>query len=305
MKIIVTSYEEPDLDGISCMYAYAEYLNKIGKDSDYYICGIPNREVDIVCEMFNIKLEGTNNITEEQEVVIVDTNKMEGIPFVNPKNVIEIIDHHSKSSTSDECIRAKIQIERVGAAATLVAEKFKNNNISISREAAILLYYGIVSNSINLKATITTKKDIEMVNWLKEKCAEIDEEKIKIIFERKSKIEDENLRKEIEAENIITYKENKAAVGQLEIVNVEMFLNEKKEKLIQIMKDIKLEYKLNYIFINCIDILEGFNIILALDKETESELNKVFGYKFENEICKLNKVVQRKEITKALRENNI
>ena len=60
----------------------------------------------------------------------------------------------------------------------------------------------------------------------------------------------------------------------------------------------------SYIFINCIDILDGFNIILALDKETEIELNKVFGYNFENGIYKLNKVVQRKEITKALRENN-
>lgn len=304
MKTIVTSYEEPDLDGISCMYAYKEYLNKTGKDSDYYICGIPSREVEIVCEIFNIKLEGINNINEEQDIVIVDTNKMDGIPFVNPKNVIEIIDHHSKSPTSDECTRAKFQIERVGAAATLVAERFKNNNISISREAAILLYYGIVSNSINLKATITTQKDIEMVAWLKEKCAEIDEEKIKILFERKSKIEDKNLRKEIEVENIITYKEKKLAVGQLEIVNLEKFLKDKKEKIIKIMQDVKREYELSYIFINCIDILDGFNIILALDKETEIELNKVFGYNFENGIYKLNKVVQRKEITKALRENN-
>ena len=27
-KRIVTSYEEPDLDGVSSMYAYTEYLNK-------------------------------------------------------------------------------------------------------------------------------------------------------------------------------------------------------------------------------------------------------------------------------------
>ena len=258
MKIIVTSYKGPDLDGISCMYAYKEYLNKQGKESDYYIYGKPNKEVEIVCEMFNITLKEINNFNEEQDIVLVDTNNIDRMPFVNPKKVIEIIDHHSKNPASEACINAKFQIERVGAAATLVAEKFKNNNVPISRDAAILLYYGIISNSVNLKATITTIKDIEMSNWLKEKCTEIDEEKIKTIFERKSKIEDENLRKEIEAENIITYKENKVAVGQLEVVNLENFLNEKKEKLLQIMKDIKLEYELNYTFINCIDILEGF-----------------------------------------------
>ena len=31
-KRIVTSYEEPDLDGVSSMYAYSEYLNKIGME---------------------------------------------------------------------------------------------------------------------------------------------------------------------------------------------------------------------------------------------------------------------------------
>ena len=44
----------------------------------------------------------------------------------------------------------KIQIEMIGAAATLVAERFKNNNIDISRESAILLYNGI----LNLSQTI-------------------------------------------------------------------------------------------------------------------------------------------------------
>ena len=29
---IVTSYHEPDIDGIACMYAYAELLNKQGEN---------------------------------------------------------------------------------------------------------------------------------------------------------------------------------------------------------------------------------------------------------------------------------
>ena len=41
-------------------------------------------------------------------------------------------------------------------------------DIPISKEAAILLYYGIISNSINLKASITDKRDGDMENWLEE-----------------------------------------------------------------------------------------------------------------------------------------
>lgn len=48
MKQVVTSYINPDLDGTASMYAYAEFLNKTGKESSYYIAGIPQKEVKII-----------------------------------------------------------------------------------------------------------------------------------------------------------------------------------------------------------------------------------------------------------------
>ena len=47
---------------------------------------------------------------------------------------------------------------------------FKYNNIELSRESAILLYYGIISNTINLKSKVTTARDISILNYLKEYC---------------------------------------------------------------------------------------------------------------------------------------
>lgn len=51
---IVTSYFEPDLDGTSAMVAYSELLNKKGEQADYFIWGKPKKEVEIVCDMFNV-----------------------------------------------------------------------------------------------------------------------------------------------------------------------------------------------------------------------------------------------------------
>ena len=152
MKQIVTSYINPDLDGTASMYAYAEYLNKTGKEVNYYIAGVPQKEVKIVCDMFQIVLEGEQELEENQKLVIVDTNSLAYVPFTKTENVVEIIDHHPKSEDLEKLINAKIQIETLGAVATLIAEKFKENEIPISRNAAILLYYGIISNSVNLKA---------------------------------------------------------------------------------------------------------------------------------------------------------
>ena len=56
MKKIITSYENPDLDGVASMYAYSEYLNSNNIQNAYYIYGKEKQEVDIVCRLFNIKL---------------------------------------------------------------------------------------------------------------------------------------------------------------------------------------------------------------------------------------------------------
>lgn len=40
MHKIVTTYINPDMDGLSLMYAYTEYLRKTGNDADYYFEGI-------------------------------------------------------------------------------------------------------------------------------------------------------------------------------------------------------------------------------------------------------------------------
>ena len=301
-KRIVTSYEEPDLDGVSSMYAYSEYLNKTGIPSDYYINGNSKKEVEIVCDLFGIDLLGCKEISEEQEVVLLDTNNLEEAPFLKPEQIVEIIDHHSKNKSSEQCKNAKIHIERLGAVATLIAEKFKENNIPLSRESAILLYYGIISNSINLKASITNEKDINITNWLEEQCDDITKEKIEEIFTLKSKIEDSELRKEMEAEVVIDYEEKKIIVAQLEIANIEDFLSQKESLVIDILKQVKKEKGLDYIFINCIDILNGFNIILIIDDDTKEFLEKKLGYSFENSRCKFDKVLQRKDITKAIRE---
>ena len=301
MKTIVTSYVSPDLDGVSSMVAYSEYLNKTGVPSTYHIEGVPKKEVGIVCDLFHIVLAG-EKMRPETSVVVVDTNNLEEVPFVTPEQIVEFIDHHSKNKSSEACTNAKIQIERLGAAATLVAERFKENNISISRESAILLYYGIISNSINLKASITSQKDIEMTEWLKKQCSEISEEMIKTIFTLKSKIEDKDLREEMEAEIVLPCGDKRITVAQLELAGMEDFLQEKEEKIVSILQQLKREKDLDYICINCVDILNGFNMIVTIDDETEQFLEKLLGCQFENRRYKFDKIMQRKDITKAIRE---
>ena len=299
MKKVITSYSNPDLDGVSCMYAYAELLHKKDIECEYFIYGTVKREVSIVCDMFDIKLNPVKEWEKGSKAILVDLNNVSRVNFIKPEDVIEVIDHHTKIIESNDCVNAKMQIEKLGAAATLVAERFKKENISISRESAILLFYGIISNSINLKVSMTSLKDIDMEKWLKSQCNEISEEKIKEIFEEKSKIDEANLEKEMEIGNCFSVLDKSLTIGQMEIVDAEEFIKKHFNNIMQILKKLKDEKKVDYIYLNVIDIIKGETILITIDDSDEEYIKKVLDIDFKNH-CGTIKLTQRKEIVNTL-----
>lgn len=165
---IITSYVCPDVDGIGCMYAYSELLRKNGVNSGYYFEGKLKKEANIILDLFNIKLNSEVEVKEDDDIILVDNNELNFLPkCIRKEKIVEIIDHHAKCNWIDDEPNIKCQIEFIGAAATMIAERFKIQGITPSRESAILMYYGIISNTMNLKIKMTTSRDKEMAIWLK------------------------------------------------------------------------------------------------------------------------------------------
>ena len=132
MRKVVTTYINPDMDGIALMYAYTEFLRKRGEQADYYFEGTMKKEAEIVLNKFNIKLNNVTRIEDKDKIVLVDTNYLTEIPkTIKKENIVEIIDHHNRDSWLENRNDINVQIELIGAAATLVAERFKNENIEI------------------------------------------------------------------------------------------------------------------------------------------------------------------------------
>lgn len=299
---IVTSYINPDMDGTASMYAYVEFLRKRGEEAGYYFEGIPKKEVRIVSELFNIKLEKTHAIHDNDRFVLVDTNDVVELPkCVIKENVVEIIDHHKKREWLTWNEKVNIQIELIGSAATLIAEKFKNENIEISKEAAILLYYGIISNTMNLKIKMTSKKDIEMAEWLKGKVPEINDKITEEIFIKKSEIGDA-LREEMEVELKDQFVTISWSMGQLEIANVESFLEKYERDIRNILHTVKIENDVEYISVNCMDILNGYSIVLAYDEKTAKIISEVNNLNFDGLKAKTDELISRKELVQVVRE---
>lgn len=302
MRKIVTSYVKPDMDGISAMYAMAEYLRKTGHDANYYYEGQARKEVAIILDTYNITLDNSIKIDENDEIILVDTNGIEELPKdIKETQIVQVIDHHRMTEWLSKQNNIDAQIELIGAAATLVAERFFYNDIAISRESAILLYNGIISNTMNLKINITSEKDIKMAEWLKSKCTEISEQKTKEIFIKKSDILD-RLREEIEVEFKDPFVTISWSMGQLEIANVEEFLERHEEKVLTVLRSVKQENNVQYISVNCMDIINGYTIVLAENEDTANLISRATNIKFEGTKAKIDKLVSRKEIVKVIRE---
>lgn len=302
MRKVVTTYINPDMDGISLMYAYTEFLRKKGEYAEYYFEGRMKKEAEIVLEMFHISLNNIARVENYDKIVLVDTNYLSEISkTVKQENIVEVIDHHNRESWLDENPNLKIQIEPIGAAATLVAERFKNENIDISRESTILLYYGIISNTMNLKIKLTSKKDIEMANWLKGKVPEITDEITTEIFVKKSQI-GENLRAEMEVEFKDQFMTISWSMGQLELANVEEFLDKYENDIRKILDTVCIENNVDYISVNCMDIINGYSVIIARDEKTAKVIYDAIGYDFKDLKAKTDELVSRKEIVKVVRK---
>lgn len=303
MKILVTSYKNPDLDGVACTYAYTEFLYGTYKEVVGAISGSHHIEAQFVLDKFNIPLlENTEKVIDTiEKIILVDTSDIKSLSDkIQSHKVIEIIDHR-KVNEANKFPNAKIQIDLVGAASTLIAEKFYNSQIKISHQSATLLFSAIISNTINFRANTTTSRDRKMANWLKTKFS-LPNNYVKEMFTYKSKFK-KNLRETITDECVVfNFKGLSLGIAQLEIINVDEFTKFNIIEIKKILKELKKEKLLDFIFLTCIDLEKAFNTIIIIDESTSNLLSQILKVNFENGIARRNGIIMRKEITPLIQD---
>lgn len=298
---LVTSYPTPDLDGTACLIAYAELLEKQGEEAVGAVFGEPDEEARFMLEEFGIEVPDASEYLENSEVVIVDASFPDGVSDqVDLEEVTEVIDHR-KNHEADSFPNAEVDVQLVGAAATIIAERFREEKAEISKTSANLLYAAIKDNTVDLQANVTTERDREALNWLEEN-AKIQKEVCREIFEVKSV---EN----IDPEQIIpddyystTHHGRKIGVSQIESLYTEKFVNQNKEEIRQVLRDLKQKQNLDYAFLTSIDIQSGKNFFLAADKETVEVLSRALDMSFESYLAKRDDMLLRKEVMPEIKE---
>ncbi len=168
---LVTSYINPDLDGVACAIGFSTYLS--AGDFEPRFVGSLNAETTGVLARIGVSdqlLLGTDNVPAFDEVVLVDCHHPAQLPhIIDRKAVTAVIDHHPDGDP-DEFPCAVVQNEVVGAAATLIAEHIVARDepgmTALTAEDAALLACAIASNTLDFAASSTTDRDRTMFQYL-------------------------------------------------------------------------------------------------------------------------------------------
>lgn len=267
MKYVTTSYSGPDLDGYSCTVAYAELLRVQGKDAIASLWGDVHLEVEWVLKEFGLVRPSLVDMEENDRIVLLDASSPDDLPGgIRPEQVIEVIDHR-KIHRASEFVHATIQIELVGAAATLVAERFQKAGIMPSKESALLLYGGILSNTQNFSA-IDTPRDREMAAWLKG-ISEAPHDLAERMFTAKSDLKGDRLRQSIQNDTKILQLHGKiVGIAQLEVFEVSSLIDARRNEMESILDEVRREHDCDVTFLNMKDLATGQSTIVCRDDET-------------------------------------
>jgi len=295
--ILITFGLRPDLDALACAIAYAELLNAQGKAAVVATTGEAHEEAKYVFDRFGIKYpELLENADGYDEIILVDKSDMMGIEDkVSPEKVIEVIDHR-KVHQAEKFPNAKVQIELVGAAATLIAEKFIKDDLVISKDAAILLYAAIISNTLNFKGTLTTARDVNAAAWLN-RTAGLPDNFWKEMFLAKSDLSGGKLAERVRGDLVwFEAAGKKVGIAQIEMIGARKLVEERGDEIARELALVKTEMALDHIFQNVIDLEGCNNFFVADDEDAKKLLQNVLKISFHGVIAERPDLIMRKQI---------
>ena len=307
--ILVTTYINPDLDGFASVLAYTEFLNKTGFSAQSYFSGHLLNDASFVAGKFRINyFNQLIDPAEYERVVVLDLSDLNRLDEkINPRNVIEVIDHRPVSDLT-AFPNAKYRLEMIGASATIVAEIFKEKQVEISPETARLLCCAIAVHNLDFKSSGATQRDRDTFERLKKKSG-FDSAFVKEVFLAISSFPGPKLAETMENDfKWLKIGDRKVGVAQLEIVNGKDLVGQREKEILDKLVGLKDKLFLDFVFLTVTDVGEGIDYWVAGDPRTQELLKRVFKVEFAGNLTQTSKIILRKEIfslTKQALESNI
>ena len=299
MKIITSGSDYIDIDAYACMIAYSELLRIQGEDAIAFSTSRLNESISTTVQSWDAPVINDYSPSEDDTFILVDASNPSFLDKkVKLNKVSEVIDHHLGFERYWlEIIEDRLQIEYIGAACTLIYERWKESGLFdfMTTLSARLLVCGIIDNTLNFSAKITTLRDIEAYNELITK-AELPYNWTAQYFRECQESILKDIVKAIKNDTkILAFKSlgKTVSFGQLVVWNGKKIITEQQEQLNFIISDQKYEG-----LINIVSVEERISYFITDYYDIQDWLKNLLGIDFIGSVGKAVKPWLRKEIVK-------
>lgn len=298
-EVKVFGHINPDTDSTATPLVYAWYLtNKKNISAKAYIANEPNKEAKYLLQRFEFPQPVIlTQLTEEDQIIIIDTNNAEELfTGFEKTQIIEIIDHHKLFGNISTSSPVKVTMKPVACVATIIWQIIKSdNNSDIPSNVAGMLLGGIISDTLKFTSPTTTQEDIDAANELAQIAkVEIDELAEKM-FEAKSDLTGMSADDILHVDSkIFDLSGKKLRISVLETTNPAnaiAMINELQSRMIQI----KTEENIDMVLFFVVDIINSLSHAIVVSDEEKALISKAFGLEFNSQTLTLPGVVSRKK----------
>lgn len=309
----ILGHTKPDTDAVVAAMAL-EFLYKswpqFGYENPIAAIADPlNPETQYLFNKFEIsapKLISASDLNEDTQVVLEDHNeasqRMLGLDAseLADAQVVEIIDHHKANINFNNPIF--LTFKPWGSTSSIVYYLMKKYGIQPDQTLAGLMLAAILSDTVGYKSATCTDHDKKFGAELAE-IAEIgDIESFTLeIFKAKSDISSLTDEQIVKNDYKVFEFGVPTMIDQLETVEQDMVLSNKKAGLLEAMQAVKTELGAELLFVAITDILKVNTKLLILSEKEQEVAQKAFGGTVVDNILDIGpKMSRKKEIAPAI-----
>jgi manganese-dependent inorganic pyrophosphatase len=232
------------------------------------------------------------NPTRRRVILVDHAEAAQSVPGIDSAEIVEILDHHHIGSIETN-VPVRATFDPVGSTATLVVERFRQNGMEPSREAATLLLGAVLSDTVILNSPTTTARDRAVADYFSRTLRLDPVEFGREMFESTADISG------VPAEEIVLQDAKHYEVGdggtlciaQIETVGTTVL--ERAAELLEAMGRVRERRDYTVFALMITDILEKRTALLVCGEEHRVE--QVLGERDERGIIDLPDVMSRKK----------
>lgn len=300
MRVVTAGQTYMDIDAYAGCIAYAELLQLQGHDAVAASAAELNESISMTVRSWRATLVTDYIPSEKDTFTLIDISNPEWIDkAAKLERIDEVIDHHPGFEDFwRERLGNKAKIEFIGAACTLVYEKWQLAGLydQMSELSARLLLCGILDNTLNLGARITTERDVAAYEALKIKSNLPDTWTGQYFTECQDAILLDPVKAIGNDTKVVDFRtyDLPIRIGQLAVWDARQVIHEHQQKFHDVLAGMNSQW-----FINLISVGERKSYFLTDSKEVQAWSSKLLDIQYEDTVAVADRLWLRKEIIKA------